>query len=322
MRGSEFLDKMDLVDPMYIEAADRSPVQTRRRYLSRPMAACIALVLLIFAAGTTAVATGLYDDLLLYFKGNTAPFMEGIIDANTSVSNEEMTLRIDGAIADSHACYMIVSLTGHTAEARKEIQKFELWERVGLDTYAISDKGLKLTEFHWGLSVHRIKTGWRKYSMSRFEDTDATYVVSCEIGKDYPMDSIDRLCITYGDLTAELNIQDYRIPEYSLVCAEGETPEISNGFISSVGMYFDVPVEAVSPDNRKYPLFEIRMIRTDGSIEENLPFGFSCGTGYNADDKFAPVFGSWKQEGAHNIFILDLSDYQGIQINGVCYRFQ
>lgn len=320
MNGFDLLEAISWADPQYIEAADRPIPQKRPKLQS--LAACAAVFLLILAAGGTAFATGLYEDLLLYFKGNTEPHMEGIIAANTSVSNEEVTLRIDGAIADSHACYMIVSLTGHTAESKKEIlQKFESSEGVGLDTYAVTNRGMKLTYLHWGLSMHRNKIGWRKYSMSRFEDTDATYVVSCEIGKHYPMDSIDRLCITYGDLTAELELQNYRTPEYTLVSPE-ESPEISNGFLSAVGMYFEVPVELVSSDKREYPLFDIQMIRNDGSIEENLPFGFSCGTGYNAGDKTAPVFGSWKQAGEHSIYILDLSAYQGIRINGIDYFFQ
>lgn len=320
MTGYDLLEAVAYADPKYIEAAD-DPAPIKRPKL-RPLAACAAVFLLILAAGTTAFATGLYEDLLLYFKGNTEPHMEGILASNTSVSNGDVTLRIDGAIADSHACYMIVSLTGHTREAKKELQKFGLGERINLDTYAVNNRDMKLTEFHWSLSMHRNKTGWQKYSMSRFEDTDATYVVSCEIGKDYPMDSVDRLCITYDGLTAELELQNYRVPEYALVCAEGEVPEISNGYISPVGMYFDVPVEMVAADNSQYPLFVIQMIRADGSAEEDLPFGFSCGTGYNSGDKTAPVFGSWKQEGEHNIYILDLSDYQGIRINGIDYYFQ
>ena len=319
MTGFDLLETVAYAEPEYIEAADR-PVPKKQPKL-RPLAACAAVFLLILAAGTTVFATGLYENLMQYFKGNTEPFMEGIIAANTSVSNEEFTLRGDGAIADSHACYMIVSLTGHTREAKKELQKFGLGDRVGLDTYAVTDSDMKLTEFHWGLSMQRNKTGWRRYRMSRFEDADATYVISCEIGKDYPMDTIDRLYITYGDLTAELEIQNYRIPEFALVSQEEAAP-IRNGFISPVGMYFEVPVELVSPDNRKYPLFEIQMIRTGGSIEEYPHFGFSCGTGYNPGDQYAPVFGSWKLEGEHNIYILDLTDYQGIRINGVDYSFQ
>lgn len=319
MNGFDLLEAVAYAAPKYIEAANQPAPQKRPKL--RSLAACAAVFLLLLAAGTTAFATDLYRDLLLYFQGNTEPYMEGIIAANTVISNEDVTLRIDGAIADGHACYMIISLTGHTAEEKREIQKFGLGETTGLDVYALSKEGLKLTAFHWGLSAHRDKTGWRKYSMSRFHDTDATYVVSCEIGLDYPMDSIERLCITYGDLTAELELKDYRTPEYALICQE-ESAEISNGFISAVGMYFEVPVELVSPDNRKYPLFEIRMIRADGSIEENLPFGFSCGTGYNTGDEIAPVFGSWKQSGEHNIYILALAGYKGVQINGVNYFFQ
>lgn len=56
MRGNEFLDKMDLIDPAYIEAADAVPKTGRTIWTGwrAALAACVCLVLL---AGTAAAAT-------------------------------------------------------------------------------------------------------------------------------------------------------------------------------------------------------------------------------------------------------------------------
>lgn len=45
MRGNELLDKMELVDPAYVEAADRNPVGKRSRWIKwGAVAACLSLV--------------------------------------------------------------------------------------------------------------------------------------------------------------------------------------------------------------------------------------------------------------------------------------
>lgn len=327
MRGSEFLDKMELVDHAYIEAADQAPVKTRKRPLSRPMAACIALVLLVFAAGTTAVATGLYNDLLLYFKGDTELYIDGIIEAGTSVSNEQITLRIDGAVADEYACYMVVSLVGHTKEATKQIVSHAVSQPVGLEAYALSHSGGKITFWNWGFSGKYQRIGYRNYDASLFEDADATYIVTCEWGSNVSMENVKSICITYDDLTADLDIQNYIVPTHSLICTDDADSILTNGHISSLGLYFDVPMELFPEDYatcapEDMPQFEIKMIRTDGSIQEDLPFGFRWGTNYNREDRIAHISGSWKSGGEHQIYIIDLEAYSGIQINGISYYFK
>lgn len=57
MRGSEFLNKMELIDPAYVEAADAAPERKKMLWTSwrAALAACICLVLL---AGTAAAVSG------------------------------------------------------------------------------------------------------------------------------------------------------------------------------------------------------------------------------------------------------------------------
>lgn len=46
MRGKEFLDKMDLIDPAYVEAADTTPVKRKNTWIKWcTMAACLCLII-------------------------------------------------------------------------------------------------------------------------------------------------------------------------------------------------------------------------------------------------------------------------------------
>lgn len=60
MRGNEFLDKMELIDPVYIEAADAAPKvkRTVRTGWRAAMAACLCLVLLAGTAAAAVVISG------------------------------------------------------------------------------------------------------------------------------------------------------------------------------------------------------------------------------------------------------------------------
>lgn len=69
MRGKELLDKMELIDPAYVEAAEAAPVRKAgkvKHFRWGVVAACLCLVL-----GTTTVlaATGLGTKLIRFFSG-------------------------------------------------------------------------------------------------------------------------------------------------------------------------------------------------------------------------------------------------------------
>lgn len=68
MRGNEFLDKMELIDPAYIEAADAAPKAGRKIWTGwrAAVAACICLVVL---TGTAAAVSGGGTWLAVMFTG-------------------------------------------------------------------------------------------------------------------------------------------------------------------------------------------------------------------------------------------------------------
>ena len=69
MRGNEFLDKMALVDPDFVEAADAEPKAKKpNRKIWIPIAACLCLLLV--GTPTVLAATGLGTKLIGFIKKN------------------------------------------------------------------------------------------------------------------------------------------------------------------------------------------------------------------------------------------------------------
>ena len=325
MRGGELLDKMDLVDVAYVEAADQLPEKGDRkafRQMAGRIAACAVCVLLVFVIGATAYAAGAFDKILLYFKGDTGDYMDGIIASTASVSNGEMTLRIDGAIADEHACHLIVSLVGLTEETKKLFTDNVHDEQSALKAYAVSASGEEVSFWNWGSGSVSERIGFRKYRNSFFADADATFVVDCEFDGKHSMSEMDSIWITYQVLALKLDVQQYILPEYKLF-TETET-ELTDLTISGLGVYFEAPEEWFRQARDDGSKLEFTMIRSDGSLyENNQEFGLSWSAG--CDEKYAHYSGAWKMKKKHammTIDILDLEEYCGIQINGVNYYYK
>ena len=64
MRGNEFLDKMDLIDPSFVEAADAVPNVKKKRYIKwGAIAACLCLLM----GSVTAMATSDFGTKVVEF---------------------------------------------------------------------------------------------------------------------------------------------------------------------------------------------------------------------------------------------------------------
>ena len=70
MNGNEFLDRMEWIDPAYVEAADMPRIQKRSRFRPWFVAACLC----ILAGAITALAAGSFGTQLIeFFTSRTAP---------------------------------------------------------------------------------------------------------------------------------------------------------------------------------------------------------------------------------------------------------
>ncbi len=77
MRGTELLDKMELIDPVFVEAAEAAPQRTRsKRLVWGSVAACFVLLIGLFAAVRSGVFPGLQSGItaILPFNKPQQPY--------------------------------------------------------------------------------------------------------------------------------------------------------------------------------------------------------------------------------------------------------
>lgn len=298
------------VDQRFLAEAAPEERMRPRRIRRGVWAACLALALIL---GASAVfAAGLLDPLGSYFEGKTEFYLEEILSHVCSVSNEEMELRVEGAAADESVCYVLVSLIARTDEVREEWQKTDLSEQYGrFAVYAKSRDGQAIEDFPWSSGTYTRQDLFGRLSNSRFPDADMTFLLSYELGRER-MAETEAVCFGYGELTAEVDLSAYRLPEAALVPEEGTGP-LTDVRLSALGLYF------TAPPTEELPEFTVRLIHADGTVasaeemkEIGVHLSFSGG-----DSAAMPVTGNWGSAPA--LRFIDLEDYRGVEIDGVRY---
>ena len=146
MRGDAFLDKMELVDPIYVEAADAAPgVKKKVRIGWRAaLAACICLVLL---AGTAAAISGGRTWLVEIFGGRGGEtgyelgIDTGVIPTAELSENLQM---VSAEIVRQFENYQPYSswFPGHWME--KNFSSDEAWRFIGLESLRKPDWDLEV----------------------------------------------------------------------------------------------------------------------------------------------------------------------------------
>ena len=82
-----------------------------------------AAVLMTGALGVYAADTlGIFSR---FFKGDISPFESEVLSTVQTVSNEDLTLTIDGIVADEVECKILVSVYANDSEGRKIIKRLE-----------------------------------------------------------------------------------------------------------------------------------------------------------------------------------------------------
>ena len=313
MKEHRIADALGQVDQRYIlEAAPEEGVRPRRVRWGI-LAACLTLAVALGASA--AFAAGLLDPLGTYFEGETAFYLEEILSHGCAVSNEEMELRVEGAAADESVCYVLVSLIARTDEVRQEWEKTDLSEQY--DRFALSAKsydGQSMEDFPWTSGTYTRQGIFGNLSNTHFPDADMTFLLCYELGRER-MAEVETVCFGYEELTAEVKVSDYRLPEVSLASEEGEG-EMENIRLSAMGLYFTAPAPEGMPE------FTIHLIHADGttaSQEEMREIGVHL-TFSGGDGAAMQVTGNWGSAPA--LRFLDLEDYCGVEINGVRYVIQ
>lgn len=123
MKGSEFLDKMELIDPVYIEAADRQPQKRNRRWIKwSAVAACFCLVIALYLVHQ-AIRNSEYDTL----------------------TNSMHTFCID-----NNAIYTVTDFEWkHYCDPNGQIKKIALGEQIGIITESSDPRLIGCKVYHF-----------------------------------------------------------------------------------------------------------------------------------------------------------------------------
>lgn len=316
MKPETLLDSIQYIDEDLIARAEaRTGGQNKVRRFPRrfvAVAACLALLI-----GTTAAfAAGALDPLLSYFGGESEPYLEEILSAGASVSNETLKLRMEGAIADSRTCHMLVSFLGLTPESKDSLSAGDLNVQDGFALYALTPEGERV-EFSSTQSA-TYTDGGRK-AVSAFEDAQQTYLLTGNLAEGTTMADVETVCFAYDGLVLKLDVGKYLCPEYQLKPdPAAKKPEILDFHVSRIGFYYTAA--AVSEED----FLKLIPIRADGSLYKTFyeDYGVSAGSS-RSDDSHEPFYvtGQWCAGSPVALAILELEDYAGFQVNGVNYYF-
>lgn len=298
------------VDEEYIvEAASSTTVKVRKyRRKWGAIAACLALAVILGAS--VAVATGMLDPLFSYFQSEDEIYMEEILAPSYSVSNEEVQLRMEGAIADGDACYMVVSLIDLTGTGKKRLERTDIHKEY--EVYGVLENGDRVTGGSTSAGTYT-RGGKAK---SYFPDAAQTRVIMYE-PKSCDMKDVQTVCFSYGGLVLEVEPTNYMSPHYDLVAENDSAPLIDVG-LSRIGFSFVQPLsDEMSAEELAY---DIRLIRADGSVlskDEMRVIGSAHSISTAPDLEETKIKGEWGS--IPSLTIINLDEYCGLQINGENY---
>ncbi len=155
MRGNKLLDKMELVDPAYVAAADAAP-ETRKKRRTLWQAALAACVCLILLAGTAAAVGGGGTWLVEMFggRGSDETGYELGVDMDiilVSRMSENLEAVSEAIVRQFETCQPFDSwLPGHWME--KNFSADEAWAFIGLES--LQKPAWDLEEWYNTLNVY------------------------------------------------------------------------------------------------------------------------------------------------------------------------
>lgn len=323
MRAEKMIDSMSHIDADLVQRAELHAASTKRKI--RPhhwmaTAACLALALV--GSFGIAYATGALDGLLSYFGGNTEPYMEEILSVVATASNDEMELRIDGAIADERSCHFVVSFVGLTDERKERFQAGDLEEQSYFAIDAVTKSGEVIQFPSWGSDTYttRRNEDGPRTAATQFADADMTYLLTCTLGEnsEFTMSDLETVRFTYEDLTVELDPRGIIEPARQLVAENPETATISDVYLSRLGFRFTMPVQENGVN-----AYDLYLIRADGTLWKEITeeLGWSA-TGYHSSDDTEVTWAGYWGGGSHvAVGFIDLDDFSGVRINGENFYF-
>lgn len=322
MKAEKMIDFMSYIDADLVQRAELHAASTKHRIRPRhwmATAACLAVALV--GSFGIAYATGALDGLLSYFGGNTEPYMEEILSVVATASNDEMELRIDGAIADESSCHFIVSFVGLTEERKERFQAGDLEEQSYFAIDAVTKAGEVVRFPYTGSDTYTksVEDGPRT-AATQFADADMTYLLTCTVGEnsEFTMSDLETVRFTYEDLTVELDPSGIIEPERQLVAENPETATISDVYLSRLGFRFTMPVQENGVN-----AYDLYLIREDGTLWKEITeeLGWSATGSHSTGDTEITWDGYWGGGSHVAVGFINLDDFSGVRINGENFYF-
>ncbi len=304
MKPEKIIEAMNMLDDDLIEQAERNNNIKKIQFTPalKRLVACAACAMFIIA---TSYAAEIVEAFKSYFVSQNEEFPPEVMTDVKTDENEELTIRLDGAVADRHSCHMIVSFIS------KKPRIFDGYEQEGFALYAI-DKNGERVDFDDRSSGTYMEHSPVAKAITKIADADATYLVSgtFEIPK---MENMDKLVFEYEGLKLETELDGNILPEYPLYTEDGE----QTGYvITPIGLYINYKTD--TPD--EYLFNKVFLLDKDGKAVE---MGFS---GHSSTAKLADgsehivAIHTWSA-GHIDVHILDMENYIGVQIKGTNYYF-
>lgn len=324
MKKEHLSQAMNDINLRYIEEADGFIVKRRHGiFYKMKWVAVAACVMLIVFVGKPILNYATSDAVNSYFEGETEPYMEEILSHVTSVSNEELELRVEGLIADEHHCYMIVSFIGRTEEMEKRLLRGDLEEQYLFQTHAVLLNGEEIEILSSGSNTYVMETIEGRKAVSMIPDAHATYIITYQF--ENKMSEIEKIGFSFEELYVEVDANEYLVPAYRLEAEHG-VGKLTDAYISSIAFgftyHFDEPLTEEDVNDMNVDV-EFQLIRADGTVltreEMGVIVGYSMSSGYQAGDTKMYVDGCWEK--GHLPEIIDLEEYCGVQVDGVNYYF-
>lgn len=309
MNGKRLLDRMELIDMEYVEAA--AYPERKRTFRWRGWSAAAACLLLTAAiGGATAYATGAFDTVKAYFTGENAKAQLLVSDGEQTAMDGPLEIHLENVVADEQACWFTVSFAG-LSEPVTAGSDFEMvW---------ITKDGKEIREFSnsVGAYVDNIKKGYgdSAEAISLYEDSDAAVLVGCYVPYGMAMSELKEIVFTYEGLSLRINANGYIASSYELKTKDG-VGEITAFTASAIGFSFTAPSSTI--------FFDIALIRSDGTYCEDSDqdfIGYEIRHGSSDAERAQQVTGNWSGRNAVSLGILDIDQYSGIRVNGVDYFF-
>lgn len=317
MRPEQLMEAVGRIDDPLIgraEARAETCAPPKRRRFTRRFAAVAVCAALTAALGVSAAfAAGVFGGRDAYFGGDTEPYMDLILSTAVTAANDEMELRLEGAIADGHNCCLLVSFTGLTEETKARFTgQNNLDEQQLFQLYALTAGGERVDFPAWESASYTQDGGLGRKSLSMLDGADMSYLVTGSFTGGTDMSDVETVCFAYEGLTLELKPGDCLTPEYTLHPETAGDSSLTDLRVSSLGFSFTAPEENGAESGMK-----LWFICADGSLRE--AGWWASGTPDGEGNVF--VHGHWGGDSAVALGLIDPEDYLGVQVNGENYYF-